>query len=440
MFGDYEAQRHWQEITVNLPITDWYRNTTDNNLLYWGLDYPPLTALHSQAMGHVAHTLNGSWVQLHGSRGEESYEHKIFMRVTVLVSELLHLTPLFLLLSPSTCSLSALFLLAITPSQPLIDHGHFQYNSISLGLTLLAVLALKHGWVCTGSATFSLALNYKQMSLYHALPFFFYILGPRYNSWSGVKELVKVGLTVVLTFALCWLPFVDTAGDVLTRMFPFNRGLFEDKVANFWCSISVIVKVRELLSRITLVRAALFFTLVSVLPSQLLLFRESTPHKFILALTNSALGFFLFSFHVHEKTILIPLTTVVLLYNDKRTNGQTNGQTNELEVSLPVVWFTIIATFSMWPLLLKDGLYMMYIAGMGLYLTTVYILFKQHLYSKTVLLFILSVLGCAILHILEMYVEPPERYPHIYPTLTSLYSAGHFALFFCYFNYRQIVD
>ena len=26
---------------------------------------------------------------------------------------------------------------------------------------------------------------------------------------------------------------------VLHRMFPFARGLYEDKVANFWCSISV---------------------------------------------------------------------------------------------------------------------------------------------------------------------------------------------------------
>ena len=25
MFGDYEAQRHWMEITYNLPITEWYR-------------------------------------------------------------------------------------------------------------------------------------------------------------------------------------------------------------------------------------------------------------------------------------------------------------------------------------------------------------------------------------------------------------------------------
>jgi alpha-1,3-glucosyltransferase len=255
-----------------------------------------------------------------------------------------------------------------------------------------------------------------------------------------MREVVKVGITVVLTFALCWFPFISSAGDVLTRMFPFNRGLFEDKVANFWCSVSVLVKVRDIFSRVALVRAALFFTLVSVLPSQILLFRESSPQKFILALTNSALGFFLFSFHVHEKTILIPLTTVVLLYNDKRANAQTDEQSSTLTVSLPAVWFTVIATFSMWPLLLKDGLCVMYVAGMGLYLTTVHILFKNQLSNRRVLLFYLSVLGCISLHILEIFVTPPERYPHIYPTLNSLYCAGHFALFFCYFNYRQIID
>jgi len=67
MFGDYEAQRHWMEITTALPIGDWYgcgrfglcslacgscltsvcehryRQTPDNDLMYWGLDYPPLT-------------------------------------------------------------------------------------------------------------------------------------------------------------------------------------------------------------------------------------------------------------------------------------------------------------------------------------------------------------------------------------------------------------
>ena len=27
MFGDYEAQRHWMEITHNLPVNQWYVNS-----------------------------------------------------------------------------------------------------------------------------------------------------------------------------------------------------------------------------------------------------------------------------------------------------------------------------------------------------------------------------------------------------------------------------
>ncbi len=39
--GDFEAQRHWMEITSNLQPDEWYFNSTANNLQYWGLDYPP---------------------------------------------------------------------------------------------------------------------------------------------------------------------------------------------------------------------------------------------------------------------------------------------------------------------------------------------------------------------------------------------------------------
>lgn len=53
IYGDYEAQRHWMEITVNLKPEEWYRNSTKNDLLYWGLDYPPLTAYHSYLMGSM---------------------------------------------------------------------------------------------------------------------------------------------------------------------------------------------------------------------------------------------------------------------------------------------------------------------------------------------------------------------------------------------------
>lgn len=47
IYGDYEAQRHWMEITKHLPIRRWY----SYDLQYWGLDYPPLTAYVSWLCG-----------------------------------------------------------------------------------------------------------------------------------------------------------------------------------------------------------------------------------------------------------------------------------------------------------------------------------------------------------------------------------------------------
>ena len=47
MHGDFEAQRHWMEITKHLPVSRWYYY----DLQWWGLDYPPLTAYHSWVLG-----------------------------------------------------------------------------------------------------------------------------------------------------------------------------------------------------------------------------------------------------------------------------------------------------------------------------------------------------------------------------------------------------
>lgn len=53
MYGDYEAQRHWMEITLHTPISEWYVDSAANDLSYWGLDYPPLSAYQSLAYGKV---------------------------------------------------------------------------------------------------------------------------------------------------------------------------------------------------------------------------------------------------------------------------------------------------------------------------------------------------------------------------------------------------
>lgn len=64
--------------------------------------------------------------------------------------------------------------------------------------------------------------------------------------------MCELGAVVVGTFAVCWAPFLAEparAGDVLRRLAPLGRGLFEDYVANFWCSTSALIKWRQLFSQ-----------------------------------------------------------------------------------------------------------------------------------------------------------------------------------------------
>ena len=71
-FGDYEAQRHWMEVTLHLPASQWYANSTVNDLDWWGLDYPPLTAYQSYLHALFINALCPEAVALMTSRGFES--------------------------------------------------------------------------------------------------------------------------------------------------------------------------------------------------------------------------------------------------------------------------------------------------------------------------------------------------------------------------------
>jgi alpha-1,3-glucosyltransferase len=60
------------------------------------------------------------------------------------------------------------------------------------------------------------------------------------------------------------------------------------------------------------------------------------------AMVVSALGFFMFSFQVHEKAILLPILPATLLMGgDARLAG---------------IVFNNVAAFTMYPLLIRDGL------------------------------------------------------------------------------------
>lgn len=47
---------------------------------------------------------------------------------------------------------------------------------------------------------------------------------------------------------ILWSPYLsdlNTANQVFRRIFPLNRGIYEDKVANFWYCLSVFIKIKN---------------------------------------------------------------------------------------------------------------------------------------------------------------------------------------------------
>ena len=77
------------ELTYYTPPWEWYVETPSNNLTYWRIDYPPLTAYVSQICGYFSHIYEPKSVELVKSHGYETPTHKAFMRATVIISDLI---------------------------------------------------------------------------------------------------------------------------------------------------------------------------------------------------------------------------------------------------------------------------------------------------------------------------------------------------------------
>ncbi|XP_075156493.1 ALG6 alpha-1,3-glucosyltransferase garnysstan [Haematobia irritans] len=432
MFGDYEAQRHWQEITYNLPAKEWYLNSTSNDLQYWGLDYPPLTAYHSYLMGLVAYNINSSYVELFASRGYESEAHKSFMRFSVLLADVLLYIPACILLANALGKMftnkermAALMLSVCYPGLILIDNGHFQYNNISLGLMMIAVSAILRDSYIWAALSFSLALNYKQMELYHALPFFVYLLRLALAERTFVHKilkLLKIGLVTIATFVILWLPWIfskHTFMATLSRLFPFNRGVFEDKVANIWCSLNVIYKFKENVTNSQMALICLTTTLLVVLQLNLHAFLRHQKKTFLFALFNTAIAFFLFSFQVHEKSILLAAIPAVCLFP---------------YMPFYVMVFLKISFLSMLPLFIKDSLCIPYFClTIGFALISKYGLQTAHsnnIKIQKLLGFLMDGIDLLILLIslVSIFAPSPTGLPHLWPLFISVFCCGCFVI------------
>ncbi|KAI1176215.1 ALG8 glycosyltransferase family ALG6 [Nemania sp. FL0916] len=491
MFGDYEAQRHWMEITTHLPISQWYFY----DLQWWGLDYPPLTAYHSWLLGRIGSLIDPSWFALDTSRGTDDPTLKIFMRATVIVSEYLIYVPAVVTFTRRYSRLvgvaqwpASLALVAILmqPGTILIDHVHFQYNTVMLGFVVASMSSMLAGRYMWASIFFVAALGFKQMALYYAPAVFAFLLGscifPRINlpRLFGIAALTVVSFAVlvlplvlgalydasrgihaqpelegvhgplpIFTFLSPYLdttaayyPIVEQLVQMVHRVFPFARGLFEDKVANFWCAANVVIKLRgyptELLQRVSLLA-----TLAAISPAcAILLFR---PRRDLLpyAFAATAWGFFLFSYQVHEKSVLLPLLPMTLLLAGKQGLGK--------DVRAWVGFANILGAWTMFPLLQRVDLRVPYAVLtllwsylLGLPPTSLNAYF--HKGQNTAMQWLTFAihgsfyLAMALWHVGEAVIPPPADKPDLWVVANVGVGFAGFALCYLWCSWRLLLE
>lgn len=335
-----------------------------------------------------------AWFALEESRGFEHPRLKVFMRASVVISEYLVYIPAVVNFLrrythmqgvPVWSASIALVAVLLQPATILIDHGHFQYNTVMLGLvvaSLEAILAGRMLWACI---FFVGALGFKQMALYYAPVMFAFLLGVCVFPRIRILRLLCISLVTIASFAVLFAPLIIGASgidarsylgslpqppllqalpfevnrdsalyallfqlvQIVHRMFPFSRGLFEDKVANAWCAIHTFYKLHRFETSL-LQRASLGATLASILVPCAIIFRHPRASLLLPALSTVSWGFFLFSFQVHEKSVLLPLLPMTLLLAG---DGGLSKETRAW-----VGWVNTLGSWTMFPLLQREKL------------------------------------------------------------------------------------
>ncbi|KXT15789.1 hypothetical protein AC579_6255 [Pseudocercospora musae] len=489
MHGDFEAQRHWMELTIHLPTTHWYFH----DLQWWGLDYPPLTAYHSWLLGTIGSYINPSWFALYLSHGLDDPDLKVFMRATVYVSEHLVYIPAVIICvrhlarlhNTNTWEASiALTAILMQPATMLIDHGHFQYNTVMQGLFVASLSNMLAGRALWSCLFFVGALGFKQMALFWAPAVAAYLAGSCLFPNIDPIRFLGISIATIGSLALLFLPlllgtFYDTYRQVplpsdisvppllnaipislsekawyypyllqlaqaIHRIFPFSRGLFEDKVANIWCTIhaSGLHKLHQY-DQGLLSKAALAVTLASIIPPCLVIFFRPRRELLPLAFAATAWGFFLCSYQVHEKNVLLPLLPMTLLLVTE------DGMKPKIRAW--VGYANLLASWTLFPLLAKDELKIPYVVLTSLW---AYLMgmppFSISAYRTpaseggvnilTKLVHVGTFAAILAWHGLEVFVQPPANKPDLWVVANVALGCAGFGLCYLWCLWNLVVD
>lgn len=380
---DFDVHRNWLAITHNLPLKEWYFEKTSQ----WTLDYPPFFAYFEWFLSQFVPKI----VKDDGCLdiievGQFGWPTVVFQRITVIVSEILLYAVLQYFinttsLSEKTQSFIVATSIVTSPGFLIVDHIHFQYNGFLFAIFIASIVAARNKKYLWCAVFYSISLCFKHIFLYMAPCYFVFLLRAyvlnfnnfKFRSYKDLvfivrwKHLLQLSGIVISIFTVCFGPFVFYMPQVLSRLFPFSRGLTHAYWApNFWAVYSFLDKilsivilrvpyiytfvrrfissplipssVDEIRRRVNdvnnngskgLVQDVFFTVLPQVSPKitffltvfyQLLavipLLFDPSFKRFIGSLTLCGLASYLFGWHVHEKAIMlviIPFSFLVVL-------------------------------------------------------------------------------------------------------------------------------
>ncbi len=407
------------------------------------------------------------------------------MRATVIASEYLVYIPAAIVFNRKLAqqrgvgkweSWIALTAILMQPATILIDHGHFQYNTVMLGSVVASMSSLlsdRYLWACV---FFVSALCFKQMALYYAPAIFAYLIGVCVLPKLQIGRFMGLAVITTLSFALIFaplllgslydnyrgfsppldikdrqvsplfsqiLPYIGSNSylysgllqftQIIYRIFPFARGLFEDKVANVWCAIHTIHKLNTYPIPL-LQRVSLLSTIVAILPACMTI--STSPKKELMpwAFASCAWGFFLCSFQVHEKSVLLPLLPMTMMLGGDGGLG--------VEIRAWVGWANMLAVWTLFPLLKRVELRVPYFVLtllwaylMGLPPTSLDLYVGKHARKSGIRLstsamhlgFYAIMIGW---HLAEAFIETPKGKPDLWVVLNVMVGAAGFGI--CY--------
>ena len=173
-----------------------------------------------------------------------------------------------------------------------------------------------------------------------------------------MNRCLLLAATFIITNLVLWLPWLITddikfslegGKEVFNRIFPVRRGIFEDKVASFWCVLHYLtpLKPQNWYDNSFNFKMTMGTTFLSCIPSCYLLYKAPSAKQFLCSLFCISMLFFIFGFQVHEKQILSPCLIFALMMSS----------TSDF-----ITVFTLMTNFSMLMLYTNDFNHINYIA------------------------------------------------------------------------------